>query len=74
VSEAAAHWDALADKEDRWAALLESGTAVGTPERPEPYRKEARRYRNVAQSIRLTDTTGVTHCACAYPPHALGSR
>lgn len=69
--DAAAHWDELAAKEDRWAAFLESGKATHTTELPDGSRGRAKSYRNTALALRMSAETGRRYCSCTTPPHAL---
>lgn len=62
LSEAAAHWDKLAEEQDSIAA-------EGNPlDCPDTCAERAKMYRRTAESLRLQIATGVAHCACCLKP------
>jgi hypothetical protein len=64
------HWERLADEAERAAAWdRERGYDLSLPGQS-PGDHRARLYRNTAKSIRLSDATGVPHCACHLVPNS----
>lgn len=68
AEKAAKHWERLADDAERAAAWDRSRGYDASPPGQSPGDHRARLYRDAAKSIRLTDQSGIAHCACHLVP------
>ncbi len=62
----AAHWDALAEQQDRMAA---AGLV-----HPTPAGHRAETYRRTAEALRIEGRTGIPVCVCCHKPYGQGVR